>query len=363
METQTTAPKRQKADIDLKIELPNSEKPFFNKTSTENNMISQLKKAGTKLADNEKLTVSVNDKTISLSKVETESPTLKDTVQSKISDHREINKGSQEKEDQKQPETARPMDNTPAQTTPQKNVDFLKDQVKYLGFGEDKELQDKIEKSVNSDKTEFKIATTSDKTSFQNKVNFELQFHRSAETNTVFFNKFDARLTNEKRGLDIQHTFAVKNNGFTAKQAINLLEGRAVKTEITNPNTKEKETAFVKLKLNEEKNENGNFKLQVYNKNYGVDTAKIVEKSNLVFKDANHKDITIKSLEKGNIVGVKFKNDDKVQEGKAVLNPQYKTLNLYDTNMKRVNTNAPVLEEAAETKQQVKAQQHQSRKL
>ncbi|RYX99169.1 MAG: hypothetical protein EOO34_00830 [Cyanobacteriota bacterium] len=148
-----------------------------------------------------------------------------------------------------------------------KNFDYLKDQVKFLGFGEDENLQEKLKSHVYSDAKEFSISTSSDKTSFQNKASFELHFNRSAEPTNVFFNKFDARLTNEKRDVDLVHTFAVKNNGFTAKQAINLLEGRSVKTEITNPNTKEKETAFVKLKLNEEKNDNGNFKLQVYNKN------------------------------------------------------------------------------------------------
>ena len=34
--------------------------------------------------------------------------------------------------------------------------------------------------------------------------------------------------------------------------------------------------------------------------------------------------------------------DDKVVEGKAVLNPQYKNLNLYDNDMNRINTNKPL---------------------
>ncbi len=33
---------------------------------------------------------------------------------------------------------------------------------------------------------------------------------------------------------------------------------------------------------------------------------------------------------------------DKVIEGKAVLNPQYKNLNLYDSDMNRINTNKPL---------------------
>jgi hypothetical protein len=435
METQTTTPKKQKADLDLKIELPNSEKPFYNKMSTENNMISQVKKAGTKLGETENLNVSVNGTAISLSKAETQSATLSTDLQSKLNPEREINKSNLSNTNEQEPsfslkqsvkitlEDLKITDQDPnillgktidlphlenktfevynvranpdndhkyylreenvphtmdsetvmykselanlisnkLDTGTEKNIDYLKDQIKFLGFGEDASLHNELSQKVNSDAKEFTISIQSDKTSFQNKASFELQFNRSAETNNVFLNKFDARLINEKRNVDLLHTFAVKNNGFTAKQAINLLEGRSVKTEITNPNTKEKETAFVKLKLNEEKNEKGNFKLQVYNKNYGVDTAKIVEKSNLLFKDEKHKEITIKSLEKGNIVAVKMKDKDKEIEGKAVLSPQYKTLNLYDNNMKRLNSNAPVLEETAKVSENVKKQQHQSR--
>jgi hypothetical protein len=67
-----------------------------------------------------------------------------------------------------------------------------------------------------------------------------------------------------------------------------------------------------------------------------------VEKSNLVFDKPEYKDNVIKSLEKGNVVKVKFELDDKVIEGKAVLNPQYKNLNLYDNDMNRINTNKPI---------------------
>ena len=39
---------------------------------------------------------------------------------------------------------------------------------------------------------------------------------------------------------------------------------------------------------------------------------------------------------------MKFQLEDKLIEGKAFLNPQYKTLNLYDNNMNRINTNKPL---------------------
>jgi hypothetical protein len=47
-------------------------------------------------------------------------------------------------------------------------------------------------------------------------------------------------------------------------------------------------------------------------------------------------------LEKGNIVKVKFKQDDSVIEGKAILDPQNRNLKLYDNDMNRLNTNKPL---------------------
>jgi hypothetical protein len=74
-----------------------------------------------------------------------------------------------------------------------------------------------------------------------------------------------------------------RENTFTAKEAVNLLEGRSVKIEFHNPKTDQVEPAFVKFDFKEPKTEKGNYNFQNFYKNYGVDTAEIVEKSNLVF--------------------------------------------------------------------------------
>jgi len=235
-------------------------------------------------------------------------------------------------------------------------LDYLKNQLKYLGFGESNKLRQDLEKGINSNEKTFKIQTQSDRAMQGNEVNFTLNFNKS-EKGGVFLNSFNATLKNEI-GEERTHNFGV--NHFTAKEAVNLLEGRSVKTEF-----KENEPVFVKLNFAEEKNEYGNFKFQTYNQQaYGVDTAKIVEKSGLIFDKPEHKDNTVKSLEKGNIVKVKFNLDNKITEGNAVLNPQYKTLNLYDKEMNRLNTNKPI--QGLDTQQQEKnniRQQNISRSL
>ena len=218
---------------------------------------------------------------------------------------------------------------------------YPKFQLKYLGFGEGEQLHKDLENGINAPEKEFEIRTISDKTMPGNEMEFTLKFNK-IENGSVFMNFYNAKLTKEN-GDVISHNFPVNRvNTFTAKEAVNLLEGRTVKIEFHNPKTEKIEPAFAKLNFSEPKTEKGNYNFQNFYKNYGVDTAQIVEKSKLIFDKPEWKESTIKSLEKGNIVKVKFELDDKVVEGKAVLNPQYKNLNLYDSDMNRINTNKPL---------------------
>lgn len=220
-------------------------------------------------------------------------------------------------------------------------VEYLKNQMKYLGFGEGEKLHKDLEKGIKSKNQQFEIKTTSDKSLPENKVDFTLKFNKT-DSGGIFLNSYNAKLTNEKNE-EISHNFPVnRENTFTAKEAINLLEGRSVKIEFHNPKSDQQETAFVQFNFDEPKTEKGNYLFQNFYKNYGVETNKIVEKSNLIFDKPEYKENTIKSLEKGNVVKVKFEQDDKVIEGKAILNPQNRNLKLYDSEMNRINTNKPL---------------------
>ena len=220
-------------------------------------------------------------------------------------------------------------------------VEYLKNQMKYLGFGEGEKLHKDLEKGIKSKNQQFEIKTTSDKALPGNKADFTLKFNKT-DGGGIFLNSYNAKLTNEKNE-ENSHNFQVnRENTFTAKEAINLLEGRSVKIEFHNPKSDQQETAFVQFNFDEPKTEKGNYLFQNFYKNYGVETEKIVEKSNLIFDKPEYKENTIKSLEKGNIVKVKFEQDDKVIEGKAILNPQNRNLKLYDSDMNRINTNKPL---------------------
>ena len=306
---------------------------YKNLTPEEKNMVKEM---GVREAIN--LIEEVGEKTISQEEIK------------KTQEHSEriINEAEKEQTTKQEEKIKSPIESA--------QLDYLKNQLKYLGFGESNKLHQDLEKGINSNEKTFKIQTQSDRAMQGNEVNFTLNFNKS-EKGGVFLNSFNATLKNEI-GEEKTHNFGV--NHFTAKEAVNLLEGRSVKTEF-----KENEPVFVKLNFAEEKNEYGNFKFQTYNQQaYGVDTAKIVEKSGLIFDKPEHKDNTVKSLEKGNIVKVKFNLDNKITEGNVVLNPQYKTLNLYDKEMNRLNTNKPI--QGLDTQQQEKnniRQQNISRSL
>ncbi|MRJ11583.1 hypothetical protein EDL98_10955 [Ornithobacterium rhinotracheale] len=232
--------------------------------------------------------------------------------------------------------------------------EYLEKQVKYLGFGESKEIKDQIKSGIEGAEKEFQVQTTSDKVMKGNSAEFSLNFKKD-DKGGVFLNSYDAKLTT-KKGEERTHSFPVnRSNNITAKEAINLLEGRAVKAEFTNKETGEINPAFIKLKLKEDKNQYGNYQMEYYNKNYGVDTAQIMDKSNLKFNDDIQRERTQKSLEKGNITKVTFKDGN---NGFAILNPQYKMLNLYDEKMNRVNTNkeAPKVEIQDNQKNNVREQ-------
>ncbi|KQR91445.1 hypothetical protein ASG01_13805 [Chryseobacterium sp. Leaf180] len=217
-------------------------------------------------------------------------------------------------------------------------VQYLKDQLKYLGFGENEKLHKDLEHGINAVEKQFEIKTSSDKALAGNQIDFILKFNKS-ESGGVFFNMYNAKLKNEK-GEEISHNFQIsREHNFTAKEAVNLLEGRTVKTEFQNPKTNQTESAFVKFNFDEPKTEKDNYQFQNFYQNYGVDTTRIVEKSNLIFDKPEYKEDTIKSLDKGNVVKVKFELDGEILEGKAVLNPQYKNLSLYNQDMNRINTN------------------------
>jgi len=92
-------------------------------------------------------------------------------------------------------------------------VQYLKDQLKYLGFGESEKLHKDLESGINSNEKSFEIKTTSDKTLPENKVDFNIKFNKS-EKGGVFLNSYSATLSNIFLTLIVQHFLIIKMKVF-----------------------------------------------------------------------------------------------------------------------------------------------------
>jgi hypothetical protein len=222
-------------------------------------------------------------------------------------------------------------------------LNYLKNQVKYLGLGEDTKLHKDLENAILSPEDKVTVRAEynyPDRLMKGNTATFDLKLTKT-EQGGVFLNYYRANLTT-KNGEERSQTFKIqKENSVTAKEAINLLEGRSVKIEhdVVDNETGElsRTESFIKLNMKEPKTDYGNYKYEWYNKNaYGVDIDNIMQKSNLTFANDIERERTKKHLEKGNITQVTFQHENRQIQSFAVLNPQWKMLNLYDSAMNRV---------------------------
>jgi hypothetical protein len=214
----------------------------------------------------------------------------------------------------------------------EKNYDYLKDQLKYTGFGEglQTELKEKMEKQT----PEFQL-NHSQKFG-KDEISSTLHFKKSNESEMYFFNKYDAALKPEKEADAIQQTFYInKESNITLKEGYNLMNGRAVNKDLT---TKEgqKYNAWVQMDFKDTDN-NGNFKMKQFHENYGYNIEQALAK--LPIKELasdTDKAALIQSLEKGNRQAVTFVQEGKEQRHFIEANPQYKNITVYDGNMQRV---------------------------
>ncbi|TXE13416.1 hypothetical protein [Algoriphagus aquimarinus] len=217
----------------------------------------------------------------------------------------------------------------------EQNFDYLKNQVKYSGFGDS--LEAPLKEQIQKGEPDFSLKHQADFGG--DTVNANLHFRKSALTDMYFFNKYDLSLT--KSGQDepaINQTFYIgKDNNITLKEGYNLLDGRAVNKDLVNKE-QEKYNAWVQLDFKETDNQ-GNFKLKQFHENYGFDLPKALEKHPI--KELNNQEDQsrlIDSLKKGNRQSVTFTGSEgKDQKRFIEASPQFKNVNIYDTNLMRTS--------------------------
>jgi len=207
----------------------------------------------------------------------------------------------------------------------QENLDYLKNSMKFSGFGD--KLNAEIEKNIRLGVPEFVI---NDTTEFHNRrMESALHFRKGEKNEMYFFNSFDATLKRGDGTSESQRFYINKGNGFTLKEAANLMDGRAVYKEFTN---KENEQYIGWKQLDfSQKDDNGNSKFKTFHENYGFNLEKALSKLPISeLKEQDQKDALIRSLQKGNLQAVTFSENGNNARRFLAADPENRGFKIYD---------------------------------
>lgn len=216
----------------------------------------------------------------------------------------------------------------------QENYEFLTEKLKYSGFEE--KLNARLKEEIKSGKENFKLPLGMDIEG--KKMDVDLFFKKSAISDRYFFNKFEAKLQNANPELEPKsHTF-YQNLGITAKEAFNLLEGRAVFKSLLD-SEKEPYKTWLQLDLGK-KDEHKNFVAQQYHEKYGFNLEETLKK--FPIKELNDQTKTewmMKALQKGNTYPIVMDKAGREEVMFIEANPRFKSINVYDSQMNSVKSN------------------------
>lgn len=237
----------------------------------------------------------------------------------------------------------------------EKNFDYLKDQVKYTGFGESMEG----ELRHNMEQLQPDFTMKHDAFYGNDKVSAELNFRKSEQSDLYFFNSYKVQLQKEGSEETLAQTIYInRGNNITLKEAYNLMEGRSVNKDLTNK-AGEEYNAWIQMDF-KDADTKGNFSLKHYHQNYGFDLETALSKHPIKeLKNQGHKEDLMNSLKKGNRQSATFIKDGKEVKQYIEAAPQFKTLTLYDASQKRLDTRQ---EKDMEQSQGTKSSQNESRK-
>ncbi|PZP41201.1 MAG: hypothetical protein DI598_18505 [Pseudopedobacter saltans] len=210
------------------------------------------------------------------------------------------------------------------------NIAYLEKGLYYSGFGieANKVLNEQIGKQTKEFSIPLQLHVSGKETSFK------LDFKQSEKQPDVyFFNGYQATL---KENPERTQYFAItKNHGITTREAVNLLEGRAVAKSIKLEDGSRQEL-WTQINF-QNKKENGNHERKTYFPSYGFDMEKAL--GSLPLKKEEGKDLPkwiTSSIKKGNAVAVDMVMDGKDMKNTIVANPQFKAIDVFDKTGNRI---------------------------
>jgi hypothetical protein len=144
------------------------------------------------------------------------------------------------------------------------NLEYLNNDLKYLGFGENTLLNQQVEENIAKGKPQFELYTDA---FFEHFIRTEAKLHflKLVKQGTYVFDRYTAtnqyeQDPNRNRTCEFH---AYKGAGVTFKQAFNLLDGRAARIDQINADD-ERYSVWVQLDF-EERNAHGNYRFMYYN--------------------------------------------------------------------------------------------------
>lgn len=235
-----------------------------------------------------------------------------------------------------------------------KNYDYLKNQVKFLGFGEN--LDSVLKEKIQAQEPEF---TLPHQAKFgQDDVSSTLHFSKSKESELYFFNGYDLALKQPGKDDVLKQSYYVgKENNYTLKERYNMLDSRAVfkelnKLEVVGEGDEKKLKATDQTYKGwkaldfKETDDRGNFKI----KNMFWDHEKAIEKYPIKELEVPYdRNRLLASLEKGNITRMTVIREGVEIKGTMAANPRQEGFDFYDSNNQRLELNP--IEKQQEQKQ------------
>lgn len=214
----------------------------------------------------------------------------------------------------------------------QMNLDYLANQIKFLGFGEGHAAT--LSEKMNGLEDAFDLPLTQSYFVIGNPVkkqdvDFNLHFNKGKESDMYFLNSYSAQIKGGQAENNQSQKFYInKGKGITSKEAFNLLSGRAINKDFINK-AGESYNAWVKLKPVEANSEKDNRDFQMFSENYGYDLEKTL--SGYPIKEMESPESAerlLGSLKKGNMQAVTFLQDGEETSKFISANPQFKNLNV-----------------------------------
>ena len=225
------------------------------------------------------------------------------------------------------------------------NEQALKEAVVKAGFDN---ISSKLEQNIKQGQREFSIPV-SYYVNEKEKLDINLFFARDNNGQYQFEN-YKAVLQSENKSQDSkEQRFAFEpDNIVTASQAYNLLAGRAIQKEYVSRENNI-QTAWIQLDFND-KEPSGNHKLKEFHSAYGYDVKEALKQLPLKeLTTAEGTEKLLNALVNGHRQAVTLDKEGKEYKLFIEANPKFKSINIYDENLKKISWAAALGNKTAES--------------